>query len=152
MMTEPADAIWGFIKHNWVQLGIFAGAIFGILINSQSRKDKHLIDKATKFNLDLDNFNDTFDLSQKLLKSLRQQLDSTQLLLNNTQKLLDKANKAYALLELELLKVREENEGHLKKIKCLSLENKELQLKINSCEFDCKFKKPIKTQKDDTDN
>lgn len=127
------------VKENWIQLGVFGMGLLGYFIGFQSRKDSHSISKATKFNIDVDTLNDSFDLSQKLLKSLREQLDSTQELLN-------KANAAYGLLEKELLNAREINKEHERKITSLEQENKNLLLQINTCPIECKFKKSIKKE------
>lgn len=150
---EGPKTLMEFLVHNWIQMGVLGMGVVGLIIGTQGRKDKHGIDKATKFNIDVDTLNDSFDLSQKLLKSLRTQLDGTQSLLDDTQTLLDKANTAYKMLEIEFFKVKIElqkaKEDNLKaklKISNLNAENKELQMKINSCEFDCKFKKDVKTQ------
>lgn len=139
-MAEPQSFI-EFAKHNWVQMGIFLLGVVGILIGTQARRDKHGIDKSTKFNIDVDTLSDSFDLSQKLLKSLRIQLDETQLLL-------DKANNAYDLLEMELLKAKEVIINHEKMIKelvaernALRADNKFLMDGINTCEFDCNIKR-----------
>jgi len=134
------------IKSNWIQLGVFGMGLLGYFIGYQSRKDTHSIAKAQKFNIDVDTLNDSFDLSQKLLKSLREQLD-------NTQEMLDKANKAYKLLELELINAREINKLHELKIAALKKENRELLLEINTCPMECNFKKKIiKTTTDGTYN
>lgn len=141
-----------FLKHNWVELGAFTLGVVGIIIGTQGRKDKHNIDKATKFNIDVDTLNDSFDLSQKLLKNLRKQLDET-------QELLDKANNAYDLLEMEFLKAKEVIFKHEKMIKSLLLErdslkeeNKYMMEHINTCEFNCKLKTKKHEKSNGTNN
>jgi chromosome segregation ATPase len=130
-----------FKKIDFATLSIFIMGIAGFFIGWQARKDKHAIDTSTRFNIDLDNLNDSFDISQKLLKSLREQLDNTQSLLNETQEMLDNANSAYTILEGRFKNVVNLNVEYKKKIASLDKENKELIARIKTCDFECEFKK-----------
>ena len=125
------------IKENWSQLLLIAGGVIAYFRGRQQRLDKHQYDKSLTFNIDIDSLSDSFDSSQKMLATVRTQLD-------DTQESLNKANKAYGILKIELSKAVSEIRRYKTKTEALGDENKELIRRLNTCEFQCKNKVIIK--------
>jgi len=129
-----------FLKDNWSQIILIIGGVIAYFTGRQGRTDKHMHDKSLAFNIDIDSLSDSFDLSQKMLITFKTELDET-------QSSLDKANKAYKVLFIELSKSNEEIKKYKVKVKALGNENKEhiitnkeLMKRLQTCDFDCKNK------------
>ena len=130
MMADPTSES---LRNNWSQILLIGGAIIAYFTGRQNRKDKHQYDKSVTFNIDIDSLSDSFDLSQKMLATVRTQLDETQVSL-------DAANKSYSILKIELNKAMNEIKVYKAKTDSLGRENKELIRRLNTCEFSCKNK------------
>jgi chromosome segregation ATPase len=122
-----------FLKENWSQILLLAGGIIAYFTGRQTRLDKHLYDKSMTFNIDIDSLSGSFNLSQKMLATVRTQLDET-------QASLDKANEAYKVLKKELFKAMNEIDSYRAKVKVLDKENKFLIEKLNTCDITCENK------------
>ena len=123
-----------FVKDNWSQLLLIIGAIFSFFLGKESRTDKHHYDRSATLNIDIDSLSDSFDLSQRMLVTVREQLDET-------QKSLDEANRAYAVILIELNKAIDDIKAYKAKTESLGRENKELIKRLHTCEFECPNKK-----------
>jgi hypothetical protein len=145
-MVNPTT---NFLTEYWSQIALLIGIVISYLSGRQAKKDKHSYDKSLTFNIDIDTLADSFDLSQKMLATVRTELDETQLSLN-------KANQAYEILFTELSKSNDEIKKYKIKVKALGTENKEhiltnkeLMKRLQTCDFACKnkvmYEKNIKT-------
>jgi len=130
-----------FIKDYWSQIALMIGIIVSYFSGRQEKQDKHDYEKSRTFNIDIDSLSDSFDLSQKMLATVRTQLDETQESLN-------KANQAYKILKAELHKAVNQIRACKIKSAALGEENKELMRRLQTCDFKCKnkvlFEKSIK--------
>jgi septal ring factor EnvC (AmiA/AmiB activator) len=122
-----------FIKDYWSQIALMIGIIVSYYSGRQAKQDKHEYEKSRTFNLDIDSLSDSFDLSQKMLATVRTQLD-------DTQESLNKANQAYKILKIELHKAVDQIQACKTKSAALGVENKELIKRLQTCDFKCKNK------------